>query len=72
MATATTIESTAKTMSVNSTFTTVAQNADRPSQGRALGTDRPSSASCSPKKCRNGRYSRYRAPASFTSATFIM
>ena len=35
IATATRIESIAKMMSVNSTFTTVAQNADRPSIGRA-------------------------------------
>ena len=35
IATATRIESTAKTMSVNSTFTTVAQKADSPSHGRA-------------------------------------
>ena len=35
IATATRIESMAKTMSVSSTFTTVAQKADRPSQGRA-------------------------------------
>ena len=35
IATATRIESMAKTMSVSSTFTTVAQNADRPSHGRA-------------------------------------
>ena len=35
IATATRIESTAKTMSVSSTLTTVAQNADRPSHGVA-------------------------------------
>ena len=35
IATATRIESIAKTMSVSSTLTTVAQNADRPSHGRA-------------------------------------
>ena len=37
IATATRIESTAKTMSVSSTLTTVAQNADNPIAGVALG-----------------------------------
>ena len=47
IATATRIESTAKTMSVSSTFTTVAQNAERPSEGsRRL--DRSTLASLSP------------------------
>ena len=36
IATATRIESIAKTMSVSSTLTTVAQNADRPSQALAV------------------------------------
>ena len=44
IATATRIESTAKTMSVSSTFTTVAQKADSPSQGRAGLTARRSPA----------------------------
>ena len=57
-ATATRIESMAKTMSVSSTFTTVAQNGERPSQGSAgLIFWRSSPLAC-PKKCWYGRYSR--------------
>ena len=64
MATATRIESTAKTMSVNSTFTTVAQNGDRPNHrlrlrlahARVPGIRRP----C--EKCWTTRYMRYPAP----------
>ena len=41
IATATRIESMAKTMSVSSTFTTVAQKADRPSHGRRFGLSAP-------------------------------
>ncbi|MNC96236.1 hypothetical protein D3C83_135590 [compost metagenome] len=44
IATATRIESIAKTMSVSSTLATVAQNADIPSMARAFGTSRRSSA----------------------------
>ena len=58
IATATRIESIAKTMSVSSTLTTVAQNADRPSQGLAFGGVRRSCASPPRKKCWYGSYSR--------------
>ena len=57
IATATRIESIAKTMSVSSTFTTVAQNAERPSQALACFGVRRASAS-PPEKCFTGRYSR--------------
>ena len=55
IATATRIESMAKTMSVSSTLTTVAQNAERPSQDLAAGKVRRSCASPPPKKCLYGR-----------------
>ena len=58
IATATRIESMAKTMSVNSTFTTVAQKADRPSHGRAGLKVRFCPASGFSVKCAYGRYSR--------------
>ena len=51
IATATRIESTANTISVSSTLTTVAQNAERPNAARACGMLRRSSASPPPKKC---------------------
>ena len=50
IATATRIESMAKTMSVSSTLTTVAQKADIPSQGFAFGGVRRSCASPPRKK----------------------
>ena len=65
IATATRIESTAKTMSVSSTFTTVAQKAVSPSHGaRRLDRRARSSASPLPKKWLQVRYSRYDAPRS--------
>lgn len=51
IATATRIESTAKTMSVSSTFTTVAQNALSPSTGRAGWMVRRSAELPLAKKC---------------------
>ena len=51
IATATRIESTAKTISVSSTLTTVAQNAESPNAARACGMLRRSCASPPPKKC---------------------
>ena len=50
IATATRIESIAKTMSVSSTFTTVAQKAERPIDGCAAGGVRRDAAS-PPWKC---------------------
>ena len=52
IATATRIESIAKTMSVSSTFTTVAQNAVSPSHGWARRGFRRSAALSPPPKCR--------------------
>ena len=58
IATATRIESIAKTMSVSSTLITVVQNADRPGQAVAVFGVRRSSASPLRKKCWYGRQSR--------------
>ena len=58
MATATRIESSAKTISVNSTLRTVAQNGERPIHPLALGGVRRPAASSPPVKCRYTRNSR--------------
>ena len=55
IATATRIESIANTMSVSSTFTTVAQKAVSPIHGCAVGGVRRASVSPDPKKCRYTR-----------------
>ena len=71
IATATRIESMAKTMSVSSTLTTVAQNAVSPSIARAgFGAPPVVPLFAAVKKCEYGRYSRYAAPASLTQLEF--
>ena len=67
IATATRIESMAKTMSVSSTFTTVAQNGGQAEHRPvAFGGVRRASSPAVLEKWWTVRYSRYAAPASFT------
>ena len=72
IATATRIESIAKTMSVSSTLTTVAQNARQAQPGRRR-LDGPPLLARPPLRRSGwyGRYSRYSPPMSFTQPSRI-
>src|SRR5262245_49536537 len=71
IATATRIESIAKTISVSSTLTTVDQNGVRPSHEAAAGGVLRDSVLVLPPKWRYTRYMRYPAPTSLTQPSLM-